>query len=151
MSDPSASPSAGRPPGAPAHRHRDRHGRGIRGPLAPPQVPLAASRAETFDGLVLDSADRLRRRHPQLGRVDFEVHEVPETASGEDPEPVPLGRAVPEEGDRPARIVVYRRPVELRARGRDDRAALVHEVVVEQAAELLGLAPESIDPRYGQD
>ncbi|NJP68919.1 metallopeptidase family protein [Streptomyces spiramenti] len=149
MSDPSASSTAGRPPGAPAHRHRDRHGRGIRGPLAPPQVPLAASRAEMFDGLVLDSADRLRRRLPQLGRVDFEVHEVPEP--GSDEEPVPLGRAVPEDGDRPARIVVYRRPVELRARGRDDRAALVHEVVVEQAAELLGLAPETIDPRYGQD
>lgn len=48
-------------------------------------------------------------------------------------------------------MVVYRRPVELRAKGRDERALLVHEVVVEQVAELLGLAPESVDPRYGQD
>ena len=52
---------------------------------------------------------------------------------------------------RPARIVVYRRPVEIRTKNRDERALLVHEVVVEQVAELLGLAPESVDPRYGQD
>ncbi|NEE57414.1 hypothetical protein G3M55_74315, partial [Streptomyces sp. SID8455] len=48
-------------------------------------------------------------------------------------------------------IVVYRRPVEIRTKNRDERALLVHEVVVEQVAELLGLAPESVDPRYGQD
>jgi hypothetical protein len=28
---------------------------------------------------------------------------------------------------------------------------LVHEVVVEQVAELLGLTPETVDPRYGED
>lgn len=47
--------------------------------------------------------------------------------------------------------MVYRRPVELRSKSRDERALLVHEVVVEQVAELLGLSPESVDPRYGQD
>ncbi|WP_408996797.1 metallopeptidase family protein [Streptomyces scabiei] len=52
---------------------------------------------------------------------------------------------------RPARVVIYRRPVEIRTKGRDERAALVHEVVVEQVAELLGLNPESVDPRYGED
>ncbi|MGW7595564.1 metallopeptidase family protein, partial [Streptomyces rubiginosohelvolus] len=41
--------------------------------------------------------------------------------------------------------------VEIRAKNRDERALLVHEVVVEQVAELLGLAPESVDPRYGQE
>ena len=43
------------------------------------------------------------------------------------------------------------RPVEIRTKNRDERAMLVHEVVVEQVAELLGLAPESVDPRYGQE
>lgn len=47
--------------------------------------------------------------------------------------------------------MVYRRPVEIRTKNRDERALLVHEVVVEQVAELLGLAPESVDPRYGQE
>ncbi|TDC70475.1 metallopeptidase family protein [Streptomyces hainanensis] len=143
------------PSGPTGHRHRDRHGRGMRGPVAPPQVPLAASRAETFDSLVHDSAERLRRRLPQLGSVDFAVQEVP-WLDGTGPGPdgadvVPLGGVVRGRRGRPDRIVVYRRPVELRSRDREERAQLVHDVCVEQAAELLGLAPESVDPRYGQD
>ncbi len=66
-------------------------------------------------------------------------------------ETVPLGSAESAAKGRPAQIVVYRRPVEIRTKTRDERALLVHEVVVEQVAELLGLAPESVDPRYGQD
>ncbi|THA26111.1 metallopeptidase family protein [Streptomyces sp. RKND-216] len=133
-------------------RHRDRHGRGMRGPVAPPQVPLAVSRSEAFDDLVRDSAHRLERHWPQLAGVDFAVQEVPR-ADGlpADGVTVPLGRLVPAHGHRPDCVVVYRRPVELRTKSRDERALLVHEVVVEQVAELLGLSPESVDPRYGQD
>lgn len=141
------------PPG-PRPRRRDRHGRGMRGPVAPPQVPLSASRAESFRDLVRDSVERLERRWPQLADVDFLVSDVPLPESDEDgwsDEAVPLGRALPASKGSPARIVVYRRPVEIRTKSRDERALLVHEVVVEQVAELLGLAPESVDPRYGQD
>jgi predicted Zn-dependent protease with MMP-like domain len=119
----------------------------MRGPVAPPQVPLSATRAETFRDLVQDSVERLERRWPQLADVDFMVLDVP----GPQTETVPLGRAASAEKDRPAQIVIYRRPVEIRAKNRDERALLVHEVVVEQVAELLGLSPESVDPRYGQD
>lgn len=120
----------------------------MRGPVAPPQVPLSASRADTFRDLVLDSVERLERRFPQLVDVEFMVMQVP-SVSGEDT--VPLGGSAPAGKDTPARIVVYRRPVEIRTKSRDERALLVHEVVVEQVAELLGLSPESVDPRYGQD
>ncbi|MEE1755984.1 metallopeptidase family protein [Streptomyces sp. SP18CS02] len=134
-------------------RRRDRHGRGMRGPVAPPQVPLSLSRSETFRDLVQDSVERLERRWPQLAEVDFHVLEVPEMPeeSVSLGEPVPLGSSAPAGRDHPARIVVFRRPVELRAKNRDERAMLVHEVVVEQVADLLGLAPESVDPRYGQE
>ncbi|MGW1138683.1 metallopeptidase family protein [Streptomyces zhihengii] len=135
------------PPGEPRPRRRDRHGRGMRGPVAPPQVPLAASRAESFRDLVLDSVERLERRWPELAEVDFLVLEVPRSVD----DSVPLGSAEPARKDAPARIMVYRRPVEIRTKSRDERALLVHEVVVEQVAELLGLSPESVDPRYGQD
>ncbi|WEH43786.1 metallopeptidase family protein [Streptomyces sp. NBC_01218] len=131
----------------PRPRRRDRHGRGMRGPLAPPQVPLSVSRAETFRDLVQDSVERLERRWPQLAEVDFVVLEVPATAE----DTVPLGRAVSATKGQPAQIIVYRRPVEIRSKSRDERALLVHEVVVEQVAELLGLSPESVDPRYGQE
>ncbi len=49
----------------------------MRGPIAPPQVPLAASRAETFADLVQDSVERLERRWPQLADIDFLVQDVP--------------------------------------------------------------------------
>ncbi|MFJ3784618.1 metallopeptidase family protein [Streptomyces sp. NPDC090093] len=136
------------PPAEPRVRRRDRHGRGMRGPVAPPQVPLSASRADTFRDLVLDSVERLERRWPQLADVEFLVLEVPPPVPGET---VPLGGSLPAEKGEPARVVVYRRPVEIRSKNRDERALLVHEVVVEQVAELLGLSPESVDPRYGQD
>ncbi|MEV7088283.1 metallopeptidase family protein [Streptomyces sp. NPDC093085] len=135
------------PPSEPRPRRRDRHGRGMRGPVAPPQVPLSTSRAESFRDLVRDSVDRLERRWPQLADVEFLVMEVPTTLE----ETVPLGSSAPAGKGLPARILVYRRPVEIRTKNRDDRALLVHEVVVEQVAELLGLAPESVDPRYGQE
>ncbi|MEV8153983.1 metallopeptidase family protein, partial [Streptomyces fradiae] len=127
-------------PTEPRPRRRDRHGRGMRGPVAPPQVPLSLSRADTFRDLVQDSVERLERHWPQLAEVEFHVLEVPEPRD----DTVPLGSSAPATRDRHARVVVYRRPVELRAKGRDERALLVHEVVVEQVAELLGLAPESV-------
>ncbi|WP_331489884.1 metallopeptidase family protein [Streptomyces sp. Go40/10] len=128
----------------------------MRGPIAPPQVPLAASRAEVFADLVQDSVERLERRWPQLADIDFLVLEVPRLEGRGDQavwgdEAVPLGGVVPARDGRRARVVVYRRPVEIRTKGRDERAALVHEVVVEQVAELLGLTPETVDPRYGED
>ena len=119
----------------------------MRGPVAPPQVPLSASRGETFRDLVQDSVERLERRWPQLVDVDFVVIDVPSALE----ETVPLGSAVSAVKGQPAQIAIYRRPVEIRSKGRDERALLIHEVVVEQVAELLGLAPESVDPRYGQD
>ncbi|MFK4103609.1 metallopeptidase family protein [Streptomyces sp. NPDC019531] len=136
----------------PGPRRRDRHGRGMRGPIAPPQVPLAASRAEAFADLVQDSVERLERRWPQLADIDFLVLEVPRLdGHAWKDAAVPLGGTIPAREGRPARVVVYRRPVEIRTKGRDERAALVHEVVVEQVAELLGLTPETVDPRYGED
>ncbi|WP_437023200.1 metallopeptidase family protein [Streptomyces sp. enrichment culture] len=138
----------------PGPRRRDRHGRGMRGPIAPPQVPLAASRAEAFADLVQDSVDRLERRWPQLADIDFLVLDVPHPGGpgqGWADEAVPLGGTVPARNGQRARVVVYRRPVEIRTKGREERAALVHEIVVEQVADLLGLTPETVDPRYDED
>ena len=153
MDSPMTSDSRRRPP------RRDRHGRGLRGPLAPRQVPIALTRSELFDDYVRESVERLERRWPQLGEVEFAVQDVPAPLPGEpeqDPEAarvddVPLGRLIEAREGEPARIVVYRRPVEIRAKGRDERAALVHDVMVEQVAELLGVEPEAVDPRYGED
>ncbi|MEW9265475.1 metallopeptidase family protein [Kineococcus endophyticus] len=132
-------------------RRRDRHGRGLRGPLLPASLPAARTRAERFDDLVLDAVELLERRWAeQLAGVEFAVEDVPPS----DPAPweddvVPLGRLFPAQGQRPARVVLYRRPLETRADG-DDLDDLVADVVVEQVAHLLDLPPEDVDPRYGE-
>ncbi|MGP4021764.1 metallopeptidase family protein [Actinomadura sp. 3N407] len=75
-------------------RRRDRHGRGVRGPLTPPQAPVSRTRAERFDDLVDDEVRRLGLRWGrELARVRFTVEEVP----GLEPwfeGPVPLGQTV---------------------------------------------------------
>ncbi|MGY1835173.1 metallopeptidase family protein [Blastococcus sp. SYSU DS0510] len=141
---------------------RDRHGRGLRGRLVPAQVPLSRSRAEQFDDLVLDAVEDLERRwERELAGVEFAVEDVP-WVEHTDPDDalldadvlddagVPLARLLParrEKGeDVPPRIVVYRRPLELRAHDREDLADLVRDVVVDQVATLLGRDPEEIDP-----
>lgn len=95
------------------------------------------------------TADALARRVPQVGSIQFAVEEVPPS----DPAPwehgIVLGRgfaAEPRAG-LPARVVVYRRPVVSRANGEEELAELVHRVVVEQVALMLGRRPEEIDPR----
>jgi predicted Zn-dependent protease with MMP-like domain len=133
---------------------RDRHGRGLRGRLVPASVPLARTRAEIFDDLVLDTVESLERRYSrELAGVEFAVEEVPpdlnvyDTDVLEDGE-VPLARLLPGRpgrADMPARIVLYRRPLEFRAIDRDDLADLVHDVIVEQVANLLGLDPDDIE------
>lgn len=131
-------------------RRRDRRGRGVRGPLLPATVPAARSRAERFDGLVLDAVDRLGTRwRDQVDEIELAVEDVPPA----DPAPweageVPLGRFFPGERGLPARVVVYRRPVETRAADEAELADLVRAVVVEQVAHALGVEPERLDPHF---
>ncbi len=127
----------------------------MRGPLAPSHVPIARSRSERFDDFVLDAVDRLKPKWGgQLSSVEFAVEDVPpadELVDGPgrvSSDPIPFGRAQPASGGSPAVVVVYRRPLEARARDRDALGALVHDVVVEQVANLLGLSPETVDPGY---
>ena len=75
-------------------RRRDRHGRGMRGLLAPPDVPLHRSRAQQFGDLVLEAVARLEPRwEPELARIEFAVQEVPDgDPPGDEPDGVPLAR-----------------------------------------------------------
>ena len=54
-------------------------------------------------------------------------------------------------GDRPARIVLYRRPLMARADGDEELAELVLDVIVEEFAHLLGVDPQTVDPSYPGD
>lgn len=118
----------------------------------PTNLPAYRTRAERFDDLVLDAVELLERRWSrQLDGTEFAVEDVPPS----DPAPwehggVPLGRYFPADAGLPARIVLYRRPVESRANDPADLADLVRDVVVEQVAHMLGRSPEDVDPDYGE-
>jgi len=150
-------------------RRRERHGRGLRGPLLPPRarvgaahvlVPGYRTRADRFDDLVRDAFEDLAARWPaELDDAELAVEEVPPPADLADDAPaeglvaddtpggaVPLGRVRRPTGHAPARFVVYRRAVEVRAEDRRDLAGLVHEVVVDLVAELLGIDPDDVEP-----
>jgi hypothetical protein len=111
------------------------------------------TRADHFDSLVLAAASRLERAWGRpFPPVEFGVEQVPPS----DPAPweheeVPLGRMFAGQGRHPARIVIYRRPLETRVDSDEDLAALVREVVTEQVAALLGVAPGDVDPDYEGD
>lgn len=130
-------------------RGRDRHGRGIRGPLAPPTSPATRTRGERFGDLVLDAVDRLRPRwSPYLDAVDVEVVDVPSPQDVEALGGVPLAGHREAAGARPASLVVYRRPVELRAKEPAARRDLVRDLVAEELADLIGIDPADLDPDY---
>lgn len=144
-------------------RARDRRGRGLRGPLFPTSVPIHRSRAELFDELVLDIVEGLAPRWQQvLDQVELAVEDVPPVShvSVDDvihqpnvieDASVPLSRLVPGHRDglgreHLPRIVIYRRPMEVRGKSSSDLQSLLHDVIVEQVANLLGIDPSEIDP-----
>jgi predicted Zn-dependent protease with MMP-like domain len=143
-------------------RRRDRHGRGLRGMLAPPMVPIAHSRSDAFDAMVLHAIDHLQPHvGDQLADVEFAVEDVPDVGptgvtdlkAGTDDDvlddnAVPLSRLYRAglAGLSAPVVVLYRRPLESRAVRGEDLADLVHDVVVEQVARLLGKSADEIDP-----
>lgn len=135
---------------------RDRHGRGLRGPLAPPSSPAYVPRMERFGDLVADAVDRLEPRwRAHVRAVDVEVQDSPPVTAADvaDGAEVPLAgyRLAPDPRsttEAPVTVVVFRRPVELRAPDRAAQVDLVRDLVAEQLADALGLAPGDLDPSY---
>ncbi|MGC5583288.1 metallopeptidase family protein [Ornithinimicrobium sp. W1679] len=125
-------------------RRRDRHGRGMRGPLAWPRVPVMTTAAARFDEMVLDAAETLERRLGHELGVELAVEDVPPSDPAPWEDGVPLGRLFPAERNLAARLVVYRRPVTHRAHDEPELAALVHEVMAEQLARMYGRDPEDL-------
>lgn len=139
----------------PVVARRDRRGRGLRTPLLPTDVPASRTRAQRFDLAVLEAVADLEERWPgRLDDIEFAVDEVP-AIPAEGPENpsdevvldggVPLTRFLPPGIDSrgratKARIVVYRRPLEVRSSDSGDLGDLVADVLGEQVSAVLGEA-----------
>jgi predicted Zn-dependent protease with MMP-like domain len=130
--------------------------------LYPSTIPAAKTRAERFDAMVLEALEPIEQRWgAELTDLDLAVDDVPEVDETSPDEVVwqagvladvgvPLAQLVPAGVDPEglpsrARIVLYRRPLEARARGGADLADLLHEVLVEQVAEYLNIEPDAVD------
>ncbi|WP_022910832.1 metallopeptidase family protein [Aestuariimicrobium kwangyangense] len=148
-------------------RHRDRHDRGMRGPLVPlaaePPTRRAAhevraaflahrnpTAAAWFNECLTASLARIGSLQPGLlDHIEVGVEEVP-TVREHDTR-VPLAAAMEASATQPARVVVYRRPLEQRSTGRRHLRRLVHRTVVEQLAALTARNPRDIDPLVGDE
>ena len=148
-----------------ATRRAARRGRDVRGPLLPTTVPGWRSRAERFDMAVLEAYEPIERRwHDRVSELDVAVDEIPRiTAKDPDsvqwpPEfiadgPIALARLIPAgvdvRGDATrARILLFRRPIERRAKDTVELGELLHEVLVAQVASYLDVEPSVIDPTF---
>lgn len=139
-------------PGPPAPRQgprrRDRRGRGRRWDLIPPHLPGYRTRRDRFDDLVTDAGAMLAERFPRrLAHMQVLVEEVPPA----DPAPweeatVMLGRVIPPSRSNPARVIVYRRPLQTRCADEAELEMLVRQVLSEQIGSLLNIPPEDVDP-----
>ncbi|MBB4853252.1 putative Zn-dependent protease with MMP-like domain [Mycobacteroides chelonae] len=140
-----------------------RRGRDFRGPLLPPTVPGWRSRAERFDMAVLEAYEPIERAwQSRLEGLDVAVDEIPRIQP-KDPNsvqwppeviadgPIPLARLIPAGVDTRgnttrARIVLFRKPIELRAKKSGDLSDLLRDLLVAQVATHLGVEPSVIDP-----
>lgn len=129
-------------------RSRDRHGRGIRGPLALPHqwstgpAPLARpNRTDFFHQCVNASLEAISRHDPAMLRdIVVGVEEVPYLATDWSGDRVPMSAALEPSRGRDAQIVIYQRPLEHRANSRSQLQRIVHHTIVEQLCALTGLS-----------
>ena len=124
----------------------------MRGPGVLPRVlgaPEQRTAGDRFDQLVLDVVSEIDERwSDRLGVLEYAVEDAPQIPDDWHPETVPLSSLVRGARGAPTRLVLFRRPIEHRAATRSDLDALVVVEVAEQVAELLGIEPEAVDPRY---
>lgn len=133
-------------------RSRDRHGRGIRGPLALPHqwssrpVPLTRpNRVDYFNDCVTSAMADIAAVNPQaLDGIVVGVEDVPHFNTNWSGDRVPMSAALEPSRGRKAQIVIYERPLEHRADSRAQLRRLVHRTIVEQLSALTGLEIEAL-------
>lgn len=137
---------------------RDRHDRGLRGPLATsnpygPTAPLARrSKQDEFRAAVAAAVTVIEKHCPEaLQGVRVSVDAVPpELQPGQ--RRVPLAAAVEAtDPKKPSLVVLFQRPLELRAASTAGLKILVRRTLVEQLSALTGRPVADLDPADPDD
>lgn len=131
--------------------YRNRHGRGVRTPMFGARLPRYRTSSGLFDDMVAAQIRRLVQAWPDLVKpVQFAVEDVPpsqpapwESDPSLDSQCFPAGRGLP------ARVVLYRMPMQMHADTRMDLQWSIRDELVSRLAELYGRRPEEIDPEWG--
>lgn len=112
-------------------------------------MPIASrnSNAAFFTRCVSDALSQIARHCPRaLAGIDVGIDDVPTVAPAWAPDRILLAAATSATSDRPARVVLYRRPIERRAVSRSGLRILVFRTIVEQLSSLTGIPVDEIDP-----
>lgn len=131
--------------------YRNRHGRGVRTPPFGRRLPRYRTRSGMFDDMAIAQIRRLNDAWPQLletvavrcgGRSSL-------SPSPWETNPRLNSQAFPASHGIPARVVLYRMPLQSHARSRMDLQLAIRDELVLRIAELYGRRPEEIDPQWG--
>ncbi len=126
---------------------RDRHSRGLVGPLIPHTAPSYLTPTQTFEELLkLAIEDFSIRLGSDFEQIEITLEEIPsfrDLALAEDS--VPLGRL---ERINSIKIVIYQRPIEIRCKDLIKLDRLIRDTLAELIGLALVLRPIDIDPEY---
>jgi predicted Zn-dependent protease with MMP-like domain len=126
---------------------RDRHARGLHGPLLPHSAPIYENAAFLFERLLTDAVDDLHiRLGDRLQNIEIKLEEIPNLRDLTLSENlVPLGRF---ELGNPNQVIIYRKPIEIRVTGAPELDRKIRDVLAELIGSLIGLRPIDVDPYY---
>lgn len=133
------------------HVYRNRHGRGMRTPMFGIRLPRYRTSSGMFDDMMASQIRRLAEAWPDLVKpVQFAVEDVPPSQPAPwESTPHTMSQCFPSSRGIPARIVVYRLPIQSKAAGRPELQWAIRDELVSRIAELYGRSPEEIDPDWG--
>lgn len=135
------------------HIYRNVHGRGMRRPVFGTKIPLYRTPSGNFDSIVASTVVHIKRIKPHLlENVECAVEDVPPS----DPltweeNTVLLSQSFQAGHGIPARIALYRKPIEFRSRDRFELAELIRQEIIRQLANLHGINPEDIDSFWNDE
>lgn len=127
--------------------NRDRHNRGLRGPLVPHVAPIYENPSKAFERILTHAVEDFGvRLGDELEHLEISLEEIPnyrDLTLAENS--VPLGRI---EFGNPTKIVIYKKPIETRCKKINAIDRLTRDTLADLIGLAIGIRPTDIDPDY---